>query len=96
MSWSVNAIGKPSAVKAHLETQFAAAKLGTEHIPQERDSVAAIEAAVNSQLDFLAEVPGIAVHVQAGGSAWKGVTAQLQGSATCNLKFETIYGFVES
>lgn len=90
MSWSVSAIGKPFAVKAALAVQFAVAKSSTQHIAQECDAVAAIEAAVNSQLDFLADVPEIAVHVRANGSVHKHGTS---GSANCSLTFETIHGF---
>lgn len=94
MSWSVSSIGKPSAVKALLAEQFSAAKLGTAQIPLEQAAVAAIEVAVNSQLDFLADVPGVAVHVQASGSVCKdGATTPVWGSAACNLKFETFSGF---
>jgi hypothetical protein len=70
MSWSIQAVGKPEAVKAALAEQFKNAALSTVHIPHEQDSVIAIQAVVNEQLDFLmVNNPSSAVAVKANGSA---------------------------
>ncbi len=91
MSWSVSAIGKASAVKASLVKQFEGAKAGTQHIPAERESVVGIEAAVNALLGAMD--PHIAVKVIATGSC--GSREGVLGSASTNVQFETLYGFVE-
>ena len=93
MTWSVNAVGKPLAVKAALVAQFKQAYVGTAHMPHEQATVAAAEQMVNTELDFLAGCKGVAVHVQGGGSAYK--DTQGNGSTSMTLKVEPLYGFVE-
>ena len=90
MSWSVSAIGKTPAVKTALVKQFEQAKQGTQHIPSEAASVAAIESAINALLD--AFDPTIAVKVAANGSC--GARDNVLGSASVSVQFETLYGFL--
>lgn len=94
MSWSVNAIGKPAAVKTLLQGQFASAKNSTKNIPAELSTVEATEAMVNAQLDF-AVLNGVgAVDVQASGSAsMKGAT--YSGSISSSVSFKSLYNFAE-
>lgn len=92
MSWSVACMGKPLAVKAALEEQFANAKKNTASVPHEQEAVALIERIVNAQLDFLADLTKVAVKVEARGSAYKsGAT----GSSSVTLDLQPIYGWVE-
>ena len=100
MSWSVNAVGKPVAVKASLAKQFASAKDATKYIPEEQASVVGIESAVNAQLDLMASAAvQNAVSVTANGSASVRKDGEAQPpttvQASCTLEFKTLYGFVE-
>lgn len=71
MSWSVQAAGKPGAVKATLERQFAAAKAGLVNNPAELKACEAAEASVNATLSYLEEATvATGVSVMANGSAW--------------------------
>lgn len=93
MSWSVNAVGKASAVKAALVKQFEYAKNGTVSVPHEHESVKLVEQIVIGQLDFLASIdPPVAVLVQANGSAYRNPNS---GHSSIQLKVEPLQGFVE-
>lgn len=95
MSWSVSAIGKPTAVKNALVKQFEQAKSQTSHIPAETESVTLIEQLVNKQLDFLAAASAGAVKVVCSGSCSPGNPPAWPGSTQVKAEVETIYGFVE-
>lgn len=93
MSWSVHAVGKPAAVKIALVQQFAAAKQSTAGIRHENVSVDYVEQIVNDQLDFLVDIPNMAVTVAASGSAYKSGSGV--GSSQISVKVDPIYGWVE-
>lgn len=103
MSWSVNAIGKPAAVKAALAASFEQAKKNCASVPHEADAVGIAEQLVNNQLDFLATInnPPTAVKVEASGSAYFSDNAQadttVKRSGASNVKVEVqpVYGFIE-
>ena len=92
MSWSISALGKPAGVKSALAVQFAAAKRGCAHIQAEVDTVTAIEALVNAQLDFL--WAGSAVRVEGSGSAYD---PPEHANRSCYVTFsvQPVYNFVE-
>lgn len=70
MSWSVQALGKPMAVKVALATQFTSALSSTLHMKAEHEAVQSIERAIDVQLDFLVEHnPDALVRISASGSA---------------------------
>ena len=87
MSWSVLAVGKPSAVAAKLEKDFTAYKCSE---PEEtiRQSVAM---AVSTALAAFPEAS--AVRVDASGSQSQG--ADGKATNTLSVKIEPLYGFVE-
>lgn len=91
MSWSVNAVGRPAAVKTALVQQFENAKKSTANVPHELASVGLIEQIVNDQLDFLADVPNVAVNVAANGSAYK---SGQNGSSSVRVSVEPLHGWV--
>lgn len=96
MSWSVNATGKPAAVKAALVEQFANAQKNTAAIPEESRTVELVEQLVNTQLDYMMEIPKQAVSVSAGGSAYKPSTyPQGGGSLTVTYLVQPVYNWVE-
>lgn len=96
MSWSVGSVGKPAAVKAALAAQFDRAKQSTAGIPHECESVGLIEQIVNGQLDFLTDLPGVAVTVAASGSAYKSLSATPPtGNSSVSLSVTPIYGFAD-
>ena len=94
MSWSVNAFGKPAAVKASLAKQFQSAKLSTKSIPHENEAVIAIEKIVNAELDFLAARtnPGV---VTVGGSGSAYMSSDGSGSSQMTFSVMPNYGFLE-
>jgi hypothetical protein len=88
MSWSVQAIGKPEAVKAQLQRACEAYQEGS---PSRREFDEALP-------HLLAIVDGnigpVAVHVEANGHA----SIDSAGLKTCgalNVKVQQYYGFVE-
>lgn len=95
MSWSVHSVGKASAVKAALASQFDSAKQSTASVPHECESVASVESIVNGQLDFLvlAKTPH-AVRVTASGSAWWSDTNGERGTSV-SLQVEDLGAYVE-
>jgi hypothetical protein len=97
MSWSVEAVGKPAAVKSALASQFEAAKKSTANISHEQEAVVEIESVVNGQLDFLAAHNGAsAVTVKASGSASLAPPGASWPSTTqVALEVSPIHGFVE-
>lgn len=95
MSWSVNAFGKPAAVKTALAKQFESAKLGTKSLPHEHAAVESIENIVNWELDFLAACTNKAgyayvVRVEAGGSAYKSADGSGYTQINCKVQPELI------
>lgn len=95
MSWSVSSIGKPAAVKAALAAQFESAKKSTANVPHEQESVGLVEQIVNGQLDFLTDIPNVAVRVDANGSAYKSTVPPVSGSTSIKVEVTPLYGWVE-
>lgn len=95
MSWSVNAVGRPAAVKAALATQFENAKKNTASVPHEQASVGLIAQLVSNELDFLTDVPGMAVRVEASGHAYKSGSPPTSASTSVKVDLQPLYGWVE-
>lgn len=95
MSWSLSGAGKPAALKAKLESQFAQAKKNVAHVEHEVKAVELAEQIVNGELDFLADqATPTAVTVTAGGSVSNG-SETYPRSSQINVSVQPIYGFVE-
>jgi len=92
MSWSVGAIGKPAAVAAKMETDFANFRCTEPEESVRQAALVTILAAVNAQS------PESVVQVAASGSQstyWDkdGNVTGFQNSL--EIKIQPIYGFVE-
>lgn len=93
MSFSVNASGKPQAVKDQIIKQVAAA-LDTNLHANEALAIATAELALVQQLDFLIRVaPDKVVWAQAVGSCWERSTPATEDTAesidgSCSLTIE--------
>ena len=95
MSWSIVAVGKPSAaLKAELSKQFEVAKQSTLNIPAEQKSVAAVEQLVNLQIDFAAVNRVSILQVSASGHACLS-SKDWPGALSIKVDVNPIYGFVE-
>jgi hypothetical protein len=97
MSWSVQAFGKPEAVKKALKGQFESAKSSTQSIPHEHATVALTEETVEANLNFLIEKsPNTPVRVHASGSASVAPADSSWPSSTqAKFDIESISGFLE-
>ena len=94
MSWSINAVGRPEAVRQELARQFESAKQSTRAILHENRSVAIVESLVNNELEALKTSDWVkVVRVTACGSASTQEGRVL--SSQISLTLEPIHGFVE-
>lgn len=94
MSFSVNASGKPQAVKDEIAKQCAAVRAGGFAFLHEAESLSNAEFALSTQLDFLIRVaPDNVVWVQAVGSSWERSAPGAEGedatvTGSCSLTIE--------
>ncbi|TAK86728.1 MAG: hypothetical protein EPO20_06330 [Betaproteobacteria bacterium] len=89
MSWSVAAIGKPSAVAEKLAAQFANIKCSEPEETIKSNVASAIAVALN------AFPPSSAVRVEAHGSQSTDLGKPGIATNSLSVKIEPIYGFVE-
>lgn len=102
MSWSINAIGKPAALKISLVKEFASRKESCKNVPHEVEAICIAEQLVNNQLDFMTSLaaPGVA-KVDACGSAYvsdssvTGEPANRTGYTSVKVDVQQISTFVE-
>jgi hypothetical protein len=94
MSWIVTSVGRPSAVKAALVSQFEQSKRNVAHYEPELKSVELAEQLVNAELDHSVAVGAKAVTVSASGSASKG-SETYPGTNQLSVSVQPIYNFQE-
>lgn len=95
MSWSVSAVGRPPAVAAVIETQFAASSCSE---PEETVRQAARKVIAEA---LAAQRPDSAVKVSASGSQQSSYNQESKSwgapyQNSLEIKVEPLYGFVES
>jgi hypothetical protein len=94
MSWSVNAVGEPSAVKAKMAAAFEQAKRNVQHNEHESKTVAWAEQIVLAELDFCYAQGCPAVTITAGGSCSM-AAGTWPGQSQVSIKVDPISGFLK-
>ena len=99
MSFSVEAIGRPAAVKAEIRRQFVPVKANLkESYPHEHATACLSEEIFENQLNFLSEHTGDkAVRVRVSGHAWRSDgTINSDADTSVPLTIETLPNFVDA
>lgn len=91
MSWSIQAIGKPAAVRAKLAVEFA-----KNPCVQPEESMRQ-NVAIALDIALAVYPPNTVVNVAASGSQhWPDSHKPAEFQNTLNVKLEPVYGFVEA
>jgi hypothetical protein len=94
MSWSVDAVGTPEAVRAKLVEKFTQAKRNVHSNVHEAKTVELAEQLVNAELDYCHEQGCAAVTVSAGGSC-SAKSGTWAGQSQLSIKVSPIFEFLK-